>query len=175
MSLLDLSTFEEFALGVDLVKQEPDDFSLINVTVVWIDLDQWLDQGECLIGDALAVDLFEYVDEVVPVDHRFINLLIILLQLRQHLVNLLIDALLQSIKRRRVNDGKKLLRKLRVVVNKLRHLHLSLVLLWNGFLLLLGGCSGRKSIVFLVVLLLLLIIISSIGLMWLLLRLIRFV
>ena len=97
MSLLDLSTFKEFAFGVDFVKQETNDFSLINVPVIWIDLDQWLDQGKCLICDTLAVDLFEYVDEVVSVDHRLIDLLIILLELGQHLVYLLIDALLQAI------------------------------------------------------------------------------
>ena len=57
------------------------------MAVVLINLDVWLEQGHRLLRQALAINLLEQLDELLSVYHALINLLVILLQLRKHLVD----------------------------------------------------------------------------------------
>ena len=66
------------------------------MAVVLINLDVWLEQGHRLLRQALAINLLEQLDELLSVYHALINLLVILLQLRKHLVDFGLKARLEA-------------------------------------------------------------------------------
>ena len=66
------------------------------MAVVLINLDVWLEQGHRLLRQALAIDLLQQLDELLSVYHALINLLVILLQLRKHLVDFGLKARLEA-------------------------------------------------------------------------------
>ena len=66
------------------------------MAMVLINLDVWLEQGHRLFRQALAIDLLEQLDELLSVYHALINLLVILLQLRKHLVDFGLKARLEA-------------------------------------------------------------------------------
>ena len=66
------------------------------MAMVLINLDVWLEQGHRLLRQALAIDLLEQLDELLSVYHALINLLVILLQLRKHLVDFGLKARLEA-------------------------------------------------------------------------------
>ena len=66
------------------------------MAVVLINLDVWLEQGHRLLRQALAINLLEQLDELLSVYHALINLLVILLQLRKHLVDFALKARLEA-------------------------------------------------------------------------------
>ena len=66
------------------------------MAVVLINLDVWLEQGHRLLRQALAINLLEQLDELISVYHALINLLVILLQLRKHLVDFGLKARLEA-------------------------------------------------------------------------------
>ena len=65
------------------------------MAMVLINLDVWLEQGHRLLRQALAINLLEQLDELLSVYHALINLLVILLQLRKHLVDFGLKARLE--------------------------------------------------------------------------------
>ena len=66
------------------------------MAVVLINLNVWLEQGHRLLRQALAIDLLQQLDELLSVYHALINLLVILLQLRKHLVDFGLKARLEA-------------------------------------------------------------------------------
>ena len=66
------------------------------MAVVLINLDVWLEQGHRLLRQALAINLLQQLDELLSVYHALINLLVILLQLRKHLVDFGLKARLEA-------------------------------------------------------------------------------
>ena len=66
------------------------------MAMVLINLDVWLEQGHRLLRQALAINLLEQLDELLSVYHALINLLVILLQLRKHLVDFGLKARLEA-------------------------------------------------------------------------------
>ena len=54
---------------MDLIKQEADNFGLIYVAMVWINLDQGLDKCHTFISDTLAINRLKHFDEVISIDH----------------------------------------------------------------------------------------------------------
>lgn len=158
---------------MDLIEQEADNFGLVNVAMVRIHLHQRLNQRHALISHPLAINRLKHFDEVIPIDHRLIDLLIIFLQFGEHLVYFLTDSLLKALNGHRVDDQQQLLGELRVLVHQLRHLYLPLVRLWRLWLGLSGGVrrsgfgSRRRNVLlislfggrFLLLLLLLLVVV----------------
>ena len=57
------------------------------MAVILINLDVWLEQGHRLLRQALAINLLEQLNEFLSVYHALIDLLVILLQFRKHLVD----------------------------------------------------------------------------------------
>ena len=60
--------------------------------MVGIDLYQWLEHGEYLLREALPIDFLQELHEVLPINYTLIDLLIVFLQLRKHLVDLGLKA-----------------------------------------------------------------------------------
>ena len=94
---------------MDLIEQEADNFGLVNVAMVRINLHQWLNQRHALISHPLAIDRLKHFDEVIPIDDRLIDLLIIFLEFGEHLVYFLADSLLQALNCDRIDDQQELL------------------------------------------------------------------
>ena len=94
---------------MDLIKQEADNLRLIDVSMVWINLHKWLNQGHALVSDSLAINRLEHFDEVITIYHRLVNLLIIFPQFSNHLLDLLTNLLLKSVNGYSIDDLKKLL------------------------------------------------------------------
>ena len=78
------------------------------MAMVLINLDVWLEQGHRLLRQALAIDLLEQLDELLSVYHALINLLVILLQLRKHLVDFGLKARLEAFDAVSVNQAENL-------------------------------------------------------------------
>ena len=97
--------------------------------MVRVHLDQRLYQRQHLLGDALIIDGCKDFEEVFTVDDAFIDLLIILLELGQHLVDLVADALLQPVEAHGVDQSAHFHAHLRLLVDQLRDLLLAFVLL----------------------------------------------
>jgi len=100
LRLLHRSIFCHLKLRMDLLDEESDDLGLVDVSVVGIDLDEGLYEGLGRLGDPLAVDALHRRQEIIPVDHTLVDLLIIFLQLRQHLVHFLFEERLKPIQAR---------------------------------------------------------------------------
>ena len=66
------------------------------MAMVLINLDVWLEQGHRFVRQALAINLLQQLDELLSVYHALINLLVILLQLRKHLVDFGLKARLEA-------------------------------------------------------------------------------
>ena len=64
--------------------------------VILINLDVRLEQGDCLLGQTLAIDVFEHLNEVFPTHHALINLLVILFKQNGHLVDFGLEARLEA-------------------------------------------------------------------------------
>ena len=88
LRVLDLSTLSSIAPGDALIEEESHDLSLVNVAMVWIDLDKRLNLSDGLLGKASAIDTLEHLNKLVTINYAFVYLLIILLQLGEHLVHL---------------------------------------------------------------------------------------
>ena len=114
-----LCTLSNLTPSHALVQEESDDLGLVNVAVVRIDLDEGLDLGEGLLGEASAVDPPEHRDELITINHALIYLLIIFLELGEHLVDLLFEEGLEAIERGSIDQREQLLCHLRLAVQKL--------------------------------------------------------
>ena len=66
------------------------------MAVILINLDMWLEQGYRLLRQALAINLLKQLDEFLSVYHALINLLVVLLQFRKHLVDFGLKARLEA-------------------------------------------------------------------------------
>ena len=78
------------------------------MAVVLINLDVWLEQGHRLLRQPLAINLLQQLDELLSVYHALINLLVILLQLRKHLVDFGLKARLEAFDAVSVDQAKNL-------------------------------------------------------------------
>ena len=114
-----LCTLSNLAPSHTLIQEESDDLGLVDVAVVRIDLDEGLDLGEGVLGEASAIDLPEHLDELITINHALIYLLIILLELGEHLVDLLFDEGLETVERGSIDQREQLLCHLRLAVQKL--------------------------------------------------------
>ena len=85
-------------LCVHFLDKEGDNLSLIDVTVVRINLDKRLHEALCLLRKACAVNALHDFQEVITVDDALVDLLIIFLQFSEHLVDFLCKTRLKTIK-----------------------------------------------------------------------------
>ena len=113
LRLFNISTLADSSACMNLIQQEVDNLCLEDVSMVWINLEQWLDQVKCLLSHPCGVDLPQHVEEVVTVNDTLVDLLIILLELGEHLVNLLSHALLQTVDGHSFDHREQLIRYLR--------------------------------------------------------------
>ena len=113
LSLFNIRASGDFFVGMDLIQQEVNNLGLEDVAMIWIDLEQGLDQVKCLLSHPCGVDLPQHVEEVVTVNDTLVDLLIILLELGEHLVNLLSHALLQTVDGHSFDHREQLIRYLR--------------------------------------------------------------
>ena len=86
-----------------LIQQEVNNLCLEDVAVIWIDLEQGLDQVKCLLGHSSGINLPKHVQEVISVNDTLVDLLIIFLEFGEHLVDLLSQAFLQSVNSHSIN------------------------------------------------------------------------
>ena len=105
LSLFNIRVSGDFFVGMDLIQQEVNNLCLEYVAMVWIDLEQGLDQVKCLLSHPCGVDLPQHVKEVVTVNDTLVDLLIILLELGEHLVDLLSQTFLQTFNSHGIDDG----------------------------------------------------------------------
>ena len=98
------------------IQEESHNFSLINMTVVRIDLNKRLDLCNSVLGKAFAIDTFEHLDKLITINYALINLLIILLKFGEHFVHFLFDKCLKAFKRGSINQSNQLLSHLRLTV-----------------------------------------------------------
>lgn len=97
LSLFNIGSTGQFASSLDLVEKEAHNLGLVDMTVIWVHLNQWLDELESYVWDAFTIDAFEHFNEVVLVDHTLIDLLIIFLQFGKHFVDFHAKQLLQIV------------------------------------------------------------------------------
>ena len=119
LSLFNISALTNCFACMDFIEQEIDDLCLEDVTMVWINLEQWLDQVKCLLSHSSWVNLPEHVEEVISVDDALVDLLIIFLQFGKHLVDFLSQAFLQTFQCHGFNHRQQLIRNLLRSLNQL--------------------------------------------------------
>ena len=129
LSLFDICPSCHLFLGLNLVEKEANYLGLVDVSVIWIHLDQWLNQAESAISQPNPIDIFKHLDEVLPIDHRLIDLLIILLKFGKHFVHLIFNAGLELGDRDRLTDGVDFFRNFWVGLDELGDLLFTFVLL----------------------------------------------
>ena len=116
-------------LCIHFLDEEGNNLGLEDVTMVRVHLDKGLNQSLTLLRQALAVNALHDSQKVVAIDHALVDLLIILLQLGEHLVDFLFKSLLQAFEANFLNQSCNLLKQSWLTVDKLSHLLLSFVLL----------------------------------------------
>ena len=84
--------------------------------MVRIDLDEWLNFSDGLLGKASAIDTLEHLNKLITINYALIYLLIILLQLGEHFVHLFFDKCLKAVKSGSINQSNQLLCHLRLAV-----------------------------------------------------------
>lgn len=97
--------------------------------MIWVDLNQRLDESESFIWDAFTIDAFEHFHEVVPIDHTLVDLLIIFLQFGEHLVDFIVKLLIQTFDCNLFYKSADLLWDTWLTFNKLGNLLFTLILL----------------------------------------------
>ena len=105
LRLFNISTLANSSACMDLIQQEVDNLCLEDVSMIWINLEQWLDQVKCLLSHSSWVDLPQYVQEVISVNDTLVDLLIIFLEFGEHLVDLLSHAFLQTVNSHGIDHG----------------------------------------------------------------------
>ena len=91
--------------GIHLVKQVEQDLSLVNVPVIGINLDEWLHGFLCSLGDTNSIDRLENLKKGISIDHTLVDLLIVLLELREHSVDLFTDFVFETLVRDCINQS----------------------------------------------------------------------
>ena len=105
LRLFNISTLANCSACMDLIQQEVDNLCLEDVSMVWINLEKWLDQVKCLLSHSSWVNLPQHVQEVISVNDTLVDLLIIFLEFGEHLVDLLSQTFLQTFNSHGIDDG----------------------------------------------------------------------
>ena len=92
LRLLHVRILRQLPHAIHFIEEEEDHLSLVDVTMIRINLSQWLNHSRRALRDTLPVNAFHHFEECITINHTLIDLLIILLEFEEQLGHFTLDT-----------------------------------------------------------------------------------